>query len=138
MLIQPLETVNDKTIREAAEVIEKAREEVLSSVHPEKDNRLAKGFLYRDKYIQSDEESKGNLQGYLTMLSYITFPMIWRTYDNTDLEIVDGDELSTMSLLMMGFIETTYKSWWAIKDNIKAATTVDEITILTNNYLDEV
>lgn len=100
-----------------------------------RNNRLSKGFDYNGVHIQCDSGSQGNLTGYILMKDLISYPISWRTYENTIIEIQDESELISISQQMMSYIQSVYSESWSLKDSITAAETESKIESLYEAYI---
>jgi len=102
-----------------------------------REEKLAKGFSYGIYTIQADADSKANAHAFLTLgeSGSLTYPIVWRTKDNSYFHIVGLTELKTFTGAMMSFIQTIYNASWVVKDSILASESKTQIESLYNNYI---
>lgn len=134
MTITKLETKDMKIKRLSDEALASVQAEALAKVNPYRDELLAIGFEYSGAHIQCDTGSQNNLMGMVIKSEVLTFPIQWRTYENT---IIDLSEtaLTTIATSMMAFVQTVFNDSWTVKDAISSATDSAEVETLIETYL---
>jgi len=113
--------------------------EINNKITIERDQRILSGFEYNGKQIACDNISQNNANAFLTVdsLGLLTFPVEWRTIDNSLIDIVDSIELKTFATTMMTYVKSVFKESWTIKDLIQNTTTIEEVNILYEAYINE-
>jgi len=90
---------------------------------------LKDGFSYSMVRIQADPIAQQNATGFLTAVSQgilMSFPVQWRTKDNTTYYIQDMEELKVFSSKMLQFVQTVFHYKWNLKDQVRLATTPEQ------------
>jgi len=118
---------------------EEQRVNILSKITIERDQRILSGFDYNGKQISCDNVSQANANAFLTADSQgiLTYPIKWRTVDNTIIEIVDNAELKTFTGTMLLTVQTIFQESWIVKDVIESATTIEDVELVYLSYIGE-
>ncbi len=102
-----------------------------------RDIRILTGFTYNTKQISCDLISQANANAFLTseIAGVLTYPVKWRTADNSIIDIVDSNELKLFTGTMMGFVQTVFQESWTVKDVIELATQIEDIDSAFEGYV---
>ena len=103
----------------------------------ERDKRIVTGFDYNGNQIACDDVSQANANAFLTAKTagMLSFPVKWRTVDNSILDITEM-EFTTFVGLMLGTVQTIFQESWVMKDQIELATTIEEVETIYAKYIE--
>jgi hypothetical protein len=117
--------------------LEQLRSSTLTEVEEMMPTILEHGFMYGADRIQADPVAQQNATGFLTALNAgvpVPFPIEWRTKANTSVFITDLAEFRVFSSIMLGFVQQVFHDTWKVKDDVRAATTLNEVDVLIAAY----
>jgi hypothetical protein len=123
---------------EVAESLEEAQERLCNQVEKHFPTVLDNGFVYEAATIQTDMVAQQNVTAYQTAIiaGSVTYPIVWRTKENTFIQFQSEGEFKTFAMTMLGFVQSEYQKVWTAKDSIRAAGTVEEAETIYNNYIE--
>jgi len=129
--------INGEIIEIQENILSERKYNINNIVTAERDKRINKGFTYNMKQIACDIISQANANAYLTAdpLGLVTYPIKWRTIDNSIIEITDSAELKSFASTMLEYVQGQFQDSWTVKDNIENATTVEEIETIYGGYI---
>jgi hypothetical protein len=100
------------------------------------DELIAAGFTYDSKTFSLSQAAQSRLTGINQVRddAAVTYPIVWNTLDDSDtLSIVDSAALLTFYLTAMGTYRTHVDSGTALKDDVRAATTIAAVDAVVDS-----
>lgn len=101
------------------------------------DGLIDAGYEYppaSGKIFSLSMENQMNLVGTDVLSSDLTYPIRWNTIDDTDYhDVNDATDLHTMLLVASGVKKAHVDSGTALKDSVRAATTIAELEAIVDN-----
>ncbi|MBZ7995164.1 DUF4376 domain-containing protein [Campylobacter canadensis] len=111
------------------EILNEKKQTLLILLERKKQEIENADILYKDKYYQADNKAKELLTQSLVIFSSVgTVPenFVWKSSDNS-LNAFSLDDLKALSLLIAQRTQEFTSKYWAYKEQIKNANTVDEL-----------
>jgi len=109
------------------------KKERQSFINIERDRRLNAGVVWNGYQIDSDINSRNNLMGTISAINAgVSLPQnfVWRTSDNLNIPITN-EQLINLGETVLNYISAVYQRSWELKDLILAATTPEELDLIS-------
>lgn len=97
---------------------------------------ISNGFTYQSKQFSLSQSAQANLLGLEISKDdpAITYPITYNTIDDIDTyDVVDSADIHSMYLTALGTKKGVIDSGTALKSQIRAATTIDEVNSVIDN-----
>ena len=101
-------------------------------INTKRNYRCTIPVVYLTKEWQADKRSAELLNNAILLdyLDIMPAPSIWRSLDNTNIEVTLQD-LKNIAALIAANTQEAYTKSWQLKDSIDSATTTEEISVIT-------
>ena len=112
---------------------------LLKEVTVIRDKKINEGFPFKGKVIQADPISQSTARQYFVenMAGFCDFPVAWRTKDNEYIQLTNATDLQEFAFAMKIYVNEHYQASWVVKDNMKNASTMEEVQGIFDAYLKE-
>lgn len=133
--------VDDKDVfqrtPDPAEKLAAAKKAKADAIDGKTDALIEAGFSYEGQVFSLSRQAQQNLAGLLTAIAAgfpVTWPKTWNTLDDSGTHTVqDAAEFQLFYGTAMATVEAHLNSGTALKDQVRAAKTVEEVSAIEDN-----
>lgn len=126
----------DHTTQALVECLIEAKAAKFASIDARTDELIASGFTFASKQFSLSQAAQSRLMGINQVRDdeNVTYPIKWNTIDDSDTySIPDSATVLSFYLTAVGTYRTHVDSGTALKDQVRAATTVAEVDAVVDN-----